>query len=497
MRARRNGWISVLFPSVRVASPVVLGILSVLLLIAPGVIAGESVVDHCEQQQWDDVSSIQLTSKQVEAAQPDGMTALHWAVHFEHVPTVERLLGAGADANAVTEYGVSPLAIACQNGNERVVAALVAAGADVAFELPGGETMLMRAARTGDLDVVELLLDAGADVRATERLGQSALMWAAAAGHADVVDQLLKAGADVNRQSKSGFTAMFFASRNGHIDACLRLLEAGVDVNDTIRPASTSGRNPRNRMSALMFAVESGQFELALKLVELGADPNDQRSGFAPLHALSWVRRARRGDGVDGDPEPRVTGNVTDLDFVRGLVTAGVNVNLQLERGKGGQGVVSPKGATPLIFAAKTADLPLMKTLIECGADPTITNEDGTTPLLAAAGVGVKSLVDEDPGSEAEVIDAVKYLMSIGLDINAVDKTGETVMHGAAYRNYPHAVLSFAEAGADPRIWNKANQHKRTPTDIAAGKRPGAFKPSPETVQAIANVLGKSADGSR
>lgn len=477
--------------------------ITISLFVSSTVAAGERLVDLCESRQWGRVSASQLNPKSVTATQPDGMTPLHWAVSHGHQPTIAALLTAGADANAATDYGITPLAIACERGNSQAASLLLEADAKADHTLAGVETMLMRAARTGDLAIVEALLEAGSEsagsksegvsdgvtVDAKESRGQTALMWAAAAGHSEVVDKLLSAGANANAKSKSGFTPLFFAARNGRLDSAVRLIEAGVDVNDTIRPASTSGRNPRNRMSALQFAVESGHFELALKLVELGADPNDQRSGFAPLHAMSWVRRARRGDGVDGDPEPQGRGDVTSLEFVRQLVKAGAGVNLQLERGRGSKAVLNPKGCTPLILASKTADLPYMQTLIELGADPTITNADGCTALLAASGIGVKSLVDEDPGTEAEVIAAISFLLSLGLDLNEVDNNGETVMHGAAYRNYPGEVQFLAEVGAVPSVWNTKNKHGWSPRDIASGKRPGAFKPSPATISAIDTVL--------
>lgn len=454
------------------------------------VLAKDRLVDACEARQWEEASEL-INLDSVKTTQADGMTALHWAAFHEAGAIAQQLIDAGADVNAKTAYSITPLSIACERDNAQMVELLLNAGADVNDKLPGGRTMLMLAARTGNVGSVQHLLRAGADVNATETRGQTALMWAAAEDHVDVVDALLDAGADVNETAKSGFTAIFFASRNGSLRSAIRLLDAGVDVNDVIKPKSTSGRNPRARMSALMFGVESAHYELALELVRRGADPNDQRSGYAPLHALSWVRRARKGDGVDGDPEPQGSGSVTCLRFVRELVALGADVNLQLDRGRGGKAQLTHKGCTPFLLAAKTADIPYMKTLLEVGADPTLTNVDNCTALLAASGIGVKSLVDEDPGTEPEVIAAVEFLLGLGLDINHVDSNGETAMHGAAYRNYPLEVRFLFERGADPVVWNRDNVHGWTPREIAGGKRPGAFKPSPVTVEAIDDVLSK------
>ena len=459
-----------------------------LVLFADAALTNTALADLCERQQWDAVAAI-TTPADVNAAQPGGMTALHWATHHGHVATVRRLLATGADPQVTTEYSITPLAIACEAGRGDLTRLLLAAGADPHDRIPTIQTMLHLAARTGSEEVTTQLLAAGVAVDRAESNDQTPLMWAAAEGHDDVCRLLLEGGADPTRTSKNGFTALMFAARHGHTAVCRRLVKAGADVSRAIRPKETWGRNPRARMSPLLLAVESAHYETALALVDLGADPNDQRSGFAPLHALSWVRRADKGDNVSGDPEPRGSGGISPLQFVRLLAEAGADVNLQLTRGSGGRAILNTKQATPLLLAAGRADVPLVSTLLDLGADPTLTNVDGSTPLLAAAGIGVKSLVDEPPGSPAECIAAVAIFRERGLDLNAVDGNGETVMHGAAYRNYPGLVRHLASIGADPAIWNRENKHGTTPHDIAAGNRPGAFKPSPPTTAALDEVL--------
>ena len=133
----------------------------------------------------------------VNAAQADGMTALHWAVYHDDLPTATLLVKAGANAKAANRYGVTPLSLACTNGNAEIVELLLKAGADPNATLRGGETALMTAARTGKLGPVKALLARGAKVNAKDRKGQTALMWAAAEGHADVVSALLAAGAEL------------------------------------------------------------------------------------------------------------------------------------------------------------------------------------------------------------------------------------------------------------------------------------------------------------
>lgn len=451
-----------------------------------------SLVESIEMERWPEAEAILAlaTAEEIQLRQPDGMTALHWAVFHEQVELVERLLRRGADANARTDYGITPLAIACELGAPRLVKKLLESGAEVNATIAGKTTPLMLAARTGVPGSVKALLRRGAEVEATEAEQQTALMWAAAAGNTTVVELLVAAGADLGRTLDSGFTPLAFAARDGKFETAMKLIDLGADVNAVLRPKNSAGRAPRPGMSPLLLAVESGHFELALALVERGAEPNDLRSGFAPLHALTWVRKASRGDNVEGDPPPRGSGQVTSLQFVRELVKAGADVNLQLERGGGGRAKLSMRGVTPFLLASKTADLPLLKLLLELGADPHIANADGCTPLMAVAGVGVTA-VDEEPGTELEVIETIDLLMELGADPNVVDANGETAMHGAAYRTFPKVVAKLAELGADPLIWNHKNKYGWTPQLIAAGHRPGSFKPSPETIAALERAMAE------
>ena len=445
--------------------------------------------DAAEHRDWSRLDELIDSRGEIDASQVDGMTALHWSAFHENVSAVNKLIDAGANVDCETRYGVTPLSIACTAGNGSIVGALLGAGADADTTLPGGETVLMIAARTGRIEPVRMLIDAGARVNASEKKkGQTALMWAAHEGHADVVAALIEAGATIDTTLKSGFDALMFAARQGQIEAAMTLVDSGADVNEIMRPSSTPGRAPRYGMSALMLAVESGHFQLALRLVQAGADPNDQRSRYAPLHALSWVRKASRGDNIAGDPEPRGSGRVTSLQFVRRIVEAGADVNLALKKGNSGRTELNPVGATPLLLAAKTADMPLIELLIELGADPLRSNASGTTPLLAAAGVGVKS-VDEEAGTEAEVIEAVEYFLRLDDRINLVNKNKETIVHGACYRSFPAVAQLLIDRGADSEIWDNKNKYGWTPLMIAHGKRAGSVKPSPPMIRVLEKAL--------
>ena len=417
--------------------------------------------------------------------QPDGMTALHWAAQKEDVELARILLRAGARADVTNRYGVRPLSLACRSGNGELVRLLLEAGADANTPLPGGETPLMTAARTGKPGPVQALLAGGARVNAQERRGQTALMWAAAEGHQEVVQALLRAGADLQvALEESGYTALFFAAREGRTGAARALLKAGADINQELRPGRVWGKGPRKGTSPLLLAVENGHFELAVALLDAGADPNDQRSGFTPLHVLTWVRKPNRGDGDDGDPAPIGSGNMSSLQFVRKLAEHGADANARLTVGASGRGLMTRRGATPFLLAAGTADAAYMKLLVELGADPGLGNAEHCTPLMAAAGVGTLAPTEE-AGTEPEVLEAVQLALDLGNDLNAVDDNGETAMHGAAYKNLPEVVRWLARKGARIEVWNRPNNYGWTPVRIAEGYRVGNFKPSPETVAAL------------
>lgn len=452
--------------------------------------ADRRLADAVERRDEIAVRALVERSADVNEAQPDGMTALHWAACHDDLETARLLLTAKADVKAANRYGITPLSLACENGNAELVELLLEHGADPNTVLRGGETVLMTAARTGKVAPVEALIKRGADVNAWERRGQTALMWAAADGHAEVVDSLIRAGADIHSTlPDSGFTAFFFAAREGRTEVVRALLKAGIDVNQTIQPQKTSPKNPGRGTSALILAVENGHFDLAVSLVEAGADPNDQRAGFTPLHVMTWVRKPHRGED-DGAPPPLGSGNLSSVEFIRKLVKLGADVNARLKNGRGGPGLYNRTGATPFLMASATADAAYMQLLVELGADPSLGNIDQSTPLMVACGVGVGSAAaNEVAGEEPDVLEAAELLLKLGADINAVDANGETAMHAAAYKNLPKVVQFLTDKGANIDIWNRKNKYGWTPLMIAEGHRPGNFKPSFETIAALHQVM--------
>jgi ankyrin repeat protein len=466
--------------------------LAVLLFASvPKSFAAESrLADAAEKSDRAAIRTLLKRHADVNAPQADGMTALHWATYLDDLETAKLLVSANANVTATNRYGVTPLSLACQNGNTAMLELLLANGADPNTTLPGAETVLMTAARTGKVGPVKALLARGATVDAKERRGQTALMWAAAEGHAAVVELLLNAGADFRTAlPDSGFTPLFFATREGRSDVVRALLKAGADVNEAMQPRKPSGKGPSKGTSALILAVENGHFELAVDLLDAGADANDQRSGFTPLHVMTWVRKPPRGED-QGAPPPLGSGNLSGPQFVRKLVEHGADVNARLKTGKGGAGLWNKVGATPFFMAAATADIAYMKLLVELGADPLLANVDHCTPLMAACGIGVGSdAANEVAGEEPEVLEAAQYLLSLGADVNAVDANDETAMHAAALKNLPKVVQFLADKGAKIEVWNRKNKYGWTPLMIAEGHRPGNFKPSFETIAALHQVM--------
>ncbi len=427
----------------------------------------------------------------VNAAQADGMTALHWAAYHDNVDAVRLLLGAGARVRAANRYGVTPLSLACTNGNAAIAEALVAAGADVNAALPGGETPLMTAARTGAADLVKALVARGARVDARDdRRGQTALMWAAAEGHASIVQDFIDAGADFRLRTASGFTPLLFAVREGRMDVVRVLLKAGADDNETVptegRRRGYGGRLPPAGATPLLIAVTNAHYELAAMLLDAGANPNADLPGYTVLHAISAVRKPGVGDN---DPPPDGSGSMSSIDLVKKLAARGANLNARMTKKANLNNTrLNEIGATPFMLAALTADAELMRTLAALGADPLLPNVENSTPLMAAAGLATRS-PGEDAGTESEVLEAVEAALALGADINAVDKNGETAMHAAAYKNLPKVVTFLAAHGAKIDVWNKEDRFGWTPLAIAVGYRFGNFKPSPETEAALRGVM--------
>jgi ankyrin repeat protein len=339
----------------------------------------------------------------------------------------------------------------------------------------------MTASRTGIAAAVRTLVAHGADANAKETWkGQTALMWAAAEGHADTVKILLESGAQVGARSTAGWTPLLFAAREGQIEAAKALLAGGANINETLpggrgrgRGAGAAGSTEKPATagsSALVVAVGSAHFELASVLLDAGADPNAAAQGWTALHHITWIRKPGTGSN---DPAPYGSGRLDSLTLVRQLKEHGADVNARVTRRPNvGVTALNFVGATPFFMAARGGDTELMRLLVELGADPLLPNDDGTTPVMVAAGVGTHS-PGEDAGSPPEALAAVKLAIELGGDVNTVDKNGNTAMHGAAFKQLPEVVKLLDEKGARVEVWNQKNGSGWTPLRIAVGVHRG------------------------
>ena len=434
--------------------------------------AGSPLIDAVKKQDVQTVRALLKQKASVSASEADGFTALHWAVQRDNVQLVDLLLAAGADAKVATRYKITPLYLAAVNGNAAIMERLLSAGADPNGIAEEGQTMLMTAALSGKADAVRLLLIHGAKVDAKEQYkGQTALMWAAAEGNAGAVDVLLEAGADLKLKSAGGFTPLLFAVRNAHVDTAATLLKHGANVNDVAPDGS----------SALSIASVNAFFELASVLLDHGANPNLPDPRGSPLHTVAWLRKpgADGAAGVGNTPvgTPQQTGTVTAIELARQLLAHGANPNTRVEWNEPrfgkeggtarnppnirlGRHLLSYRGATPFYVAAKNGDIELMRLLVEFKADPAIATLTGITPLMVAA--GLDTWEGETPGPftgvpEAERLEAVKFAVSLGADVNARANFGDYPMDGdVAYTllYYPHNIDTLVDLGVgDPR-WN-------------------------------------------
>jgi ankyrin repeat protein len=460
-------------------SRAVLGIAAAVFSGVVALAAQASLVDAAKNGDAAAVRALIAGKADVNATAADGTTALHWAAQRDDAAMVEALLRSGAKATAATRLGVTPLNLAATNGSAAIVTRLLSAGADPNTALPDGETVLMTAARAGNVDAVRALLDRGADVRRKEPAkGQTALMWAAADNNAGVVTLLVERGADVKERSKSGsFTPYLFAVRGGHLDATRALLDAGVDVNESL-PDGTS---------ALVLAVINAHYELASVLLDRGANPNAEGQGWTALHQIAWSRRHNAGFNLPG---PVATGGVDSLDLVRKLVAKGADVNARQKKEPrdGNRNLLNRLGATPFLLAAKSDDLPLMRALLDCGADARLATNNGTTPMMAAAGVGIWA-PGENPGTHEEALAAVRLAFEAGGDVNAIDKEGETALHGAVYRGGAIPVIQFLiDKGARLDVVNKKGW---TPLTAADGVEytPAVLKRYPEAAALLRRTM--------
>ena len=425
----------------------------------------------------------------VNSPEPDGTTALHWAVHQNDLDLADRLIRAGANVNAKNDYGATPISEAALVGNGALIERLLKAGADVESPNADGQTALMIVARAGHLEAARILLRHGAKVNAVEHWrGQTALMWAAAQSQPAMVKELIAHGADVNARSTvnnwqrqvtaepravyrpaGGWTPLLYAAREGCVECARTLVEGGGDLN----LADPEGISP------LLMAVINTRFDLAGSLIKLGADANRwDLWGRTPLYAAVDLNTIPRG----GRPDRPSLDETTSLQIVEMLLDAGANPNAQLKlappfrnigNDRGLDGMLTT-GATPLLRAAKALDAAAIQVLLAKGADLKLANTRGMTPLMAAAGLGS---VDADTRGiyttedvQKRSIESLTLLLEAGGDINAKDSRGLTPLHEAARWGWNDVVTFLVAKGAN---LDAKDNRGLTPVDSALGKAGG------------------------
>jgi ankyrin repeat protein len=411
---------------------------------------GDAVVEAAMSGNRDAVRTLLKDGADVNTAQADGMTALHWAAQKGDVELAKVLLYASANVRATTRIGgYTPLLIASRNGDAAMIETLVGAGADANNATTNGTTALMLAAAAGKVDAVKMLLAKGANVNAKENVkGETALTFAAAYGRTDVVRELTAHKADVSATTKvqdlasfakeeqerliaergglqgrggragegrgpqgpqvagvnrqynytelvaywGGMSALHLAARQGYSEVASALLDAGADVNQ---------RTTGDQSTPLLVAIINGHFDLAKQLLDKGADPNlaQLNNGVTPLYAAlncEWSDKALY-------PQPRAfeQQKTTYLDLMRALLDKGAEPNARLTRKVWyaqydfDQSGVDETGATPFFRAAYAADVDGMKLLLQYGADPYIRTM--RTPGRVRTGDVTREVTDVSP----------------------------------------------------------------------------------------------------
>jgi ankyrin repeat protein len=455
--------------------------------------ADPAIVDAAQKGDLKALRTLLRQTPDLNAAQPDGMTALHWAVQRNDLEMTSLLLGAGADFSALNRTGVRPLYLAAVNGNAAVIARLLDAGEDPNAILTGeAESVLMLTAYTGNAEAVKLLIDRGADVNALQIRGQTALMWAASEGHTDVVKLLLARGADPavasaastkpERRPAGGMTALLFASRQGKLSVARALVEGGADVNQV----------GADNTSPLLIATVNGHYDVARMLLGHHANASAaDTNGRSPLYAAIDLRNQQWSQG----PAPELP-QAEHMALIKELLAADADLKSTItgkvkHRGSFDMRWTDLKGGTPFLRAAWNGDIEVMNLLLEHGADPNVATESKETALLLLSGAGWP-LGQGYIRSDAEIEAALDLLVEkLGQDVNAVTSEGITPLMCAVFKGTNNVVQYLVDHGAK---LDAKDDKGRTLLTWAAGVAANEGQPpraQPETEKLVRELMAK------
>ena len=460
------------------------------------------LVDAARNRDRRSVQALLKQNVEVNVRDHDGSTPLLWAAHWNDLETAESLIRAGADVNLANDLRTTPLSLACTNGNATIVDRLLGAGANPNTSIATGETPLMTCAGSGTGDAVRLLIARGADVNAKEpSQHQTALMWATAERHPDVVRILIDHGADLRARTRKGFTALHFAAREGDLETTRLLLAAGVDVNILSEPeaegtkASMRPGGPSYDASVsagstpLLVATVRAHLPVALFLLAQGANPNVDAAGFTPLHWAAGTWESGEANPVFGfaDAMSGIPNRQEKVGLVKALLEKRADPNARMTRRPPGfaGGFTDGVGATPFLLAAATADVEVMRVLLAAGADPRLTTRANTTAIMAAG--GMNRTLGESAVTEAQALEAVKFLLELGVDAKALAANGENALFGPSYRGWNTLVQLLADRGVNVNAVSKAGI---TPWRAASGQgdRLGGVLFNPDTAALLVKL---------
>jgi ankyrin len=465
-----------------------------------------------------------LLAQKVDVNAPgrDGTPALHWFVRASDHASARLLLDAGADARLPNRLGLTPLSVALSTGDAAMIRMLLDAGADANQVDAAGETALMAASRVGVVDAVRLLIDRGATVTTKDKTyQQTALMVAVRENKPEIVKLLIERGAQVNDKTRPGntpnwvlpnsvpgfghgvgivrgglpprgsrapipgsMTPLLYAARDGRLDIVRTLLDAGAEIEQT----------DANGITPLLIAITNNHPDVARYLIERGGNIRaTDWYGRTPL----WAAVETRNMDVDNASFVNSIDRAPFLDLIKLLLEKGADPNVRMKevppirraflRVTGSLAWVDFTGQTPFLTAALAGDVTVMRLLLEKGADPKIPTFEGTTALMAAAGVNwvFDQTFDEGP---AALLEAVKLCYDLGLDVNAVNSMGLTAMHGAANRGSDDIIKFLVEKGARVDVKDKEG---RTPLTWAEGVFLATHpaKPKPSSIALLTSLM--------